>query len=249
MWDLIFLKPMLNVLITLYSVLGHNFGVAIIVFTILVRIITLPLTWKQMRASRVMAGLQPKLQELQKRCAKDKQRLSQETFKLYREAGISPLGCLLPMLAQLPVWIALYQSIMRAMVNMADLDKYLYSWDIVRRAVPLSPDFLWLNLSRPDSYYVLPVIVAATTWIQQKMMTPAATDPQQRSMSNIMLWMMPVMFGFFTLSFPSGLALYWVVSNIAGAVIQYLYTGWGGLQPYFRPKGVVSSQPDPRDKK
>lgn len=250
MWDLIFIQPMLNVLIVFYSVLFHNFGLAIIAFTILIRLITLPLTLKQLRSSKAMTALQPKIQELQKRYAKDKQRLSQEMMKLYREGGINPLGCILPMLVQLPVWIALYQSIMLSLAanRLDQLVAKLYSWSIVQQSIPLSPDFLWLNLSRPDSLYLLPLIVAGTTWMQQKMITPSAADPQQKSMSNIMVWMMPVMFGLFTLQFPSGLALYWVVSNTVGIVIQYFVTGWGGLQPLLRAKPAVSSKQDPQGK-
>lgn len=240
MWDSILLKPILNVLIVFYSWLFDNFGLAIIALTILIRLVTLPLTLRQLRASKAMTSLQPRIQELQKKYAKDKQRLSQEMMRLYREAGVSPLGCLLPMLIQLPIWIALYQSIMQVLGNSANLDKYLYSWSIVREALPVSPHFLWLDLSSTDRYFLLPIIVAGSTWIQQKMTTLPAADPKQQSMSSMMLYMMPVMLGLFALQFPSGLALYWMMSNVVGIIIQYFVTGWGGLEPFFRARRAVS---------
>lgn len=232
LWNILLLKPMLNFLMVLSSLLFHNFGLAIVVFTIIIRLITLPLTLKQLRVSRAMSSLQPKLQALQKQYVKDRQRLAQETAKLYREAGVSPLGCLMPMLIQLPIWIALYQSIIHAVRGTAEVSQYLYSWPIVQEAVQnLNPSFLWLNLGVPDRLYVLPLIVVATTWMQQKMITTPAADPKQQSLSSMMLWMMPLMLGFVSLAFPSGLALYWVISNLVGIVIQYFITGWGSLLP------------------
>ncbi len=238
---------MLNVLIVFYAIFFHNFGLAIIIFTILTRLIMLPLTMKQLHATKKLAELQPKLQEIQKQYAKDKDKLAKETTKLYKESGINPLGCLLPMLIQLPIWIALYQSILHAMGS--DLSKYLYSWGIVQHAVgpemKVELGFLWLNLGHPDPYYLLPFIVAGTTWAQQKMVATTATDPTQRTMNTVMLWMMPLMFGFFTLQFPSGLALYWVISNIVSIIMQYFVTGWGGLAHPFGIKLPVGKKEVP----
>lgn len=234
LWNAIILEPILNSLIALCSILGGNFGLAIIVFTVVVRVALLPLTIRQTRSTKVMQELQPKLQELQKKYTKDQQKLQQEMVKLYREAGVNPLGCLWPLLIQLPIWIALYQSIMQALAatpeNLLNLSQHLYSWDLVMRAVPLNERFLWLQLSRPDPNLILALLVGATMWVQQKMVTPPAADPRQQSVNNMTLLMMPLMFALFTLSFPSGLALYWVVSNVIGVVIQYFVGGgWGYL--------------------
>jgi YidC/Oxa1 family membrane protein insertase len=182
-----------------------------------------------------MQSLQPKMQEIQKKYAKNQQKLQQEMMKLYKEAGVNPLGCLWPMLIQLPIWIALYQSIMQALAatpeNLLSLSQHLYSWAAVGQAVPLNEKFLWLHLSRPDPNLILAILVGGTMWVQQKMVTPPATDPRQQSMTSMTTLMMPLMFGLFTLSFPSGLALYWVVSNIIGIIIQYFVSGgWGYLR-------------------
>lgn len=225
----------MNSLIALCSILGGNFGLAIIVFTVVVRLALLPLTLRQTKSTKLMQELQPKLQELQKKYAKDQQKLQQEMVKLYREAGVNPLGCLWPLLIQLPIWIALYQSIMQSLAatpeNLLNLSQHLYSWDLVARAVPLNEHFLWLRLSKPDPNLILALLVGITMWVQQKMVTPPAADPRQQSVNNMTLMMMPLMFALFTLSFPSGLALYWVVSNIVGIVIQYFVGGgWGYLR-------------------
>lgn len=165
-------------------------------------------------------------------------------MRLYREAGVNPLGCLWPMLVQFPIWIALYQSIMRALAatpeDLISLSQHLYSWAVVHQAVPLKEKFLWLNLGQPDNTLLLAVLVAGTMWIQQKMVTAPAADPRQQSMNNMTLVMMPLMFGLFTLQFPSGLALYWVVSNIIGIAIQYFMGGWGYLfgRPATKPAPV-----------
>ena len=232
-WDLIAIQPMTNTLIALANGLFGSFGLTIIIFTIIVRLVTLPLTIKQLRATKAMQSLQPKIAELQKKYAKDKQKLSQEQMKLYRESGMSPAGCVVPMLIQMPIWIALYQSIMKVLAvtpeGFLGLSQYLYSWPVVYSALPLGDTFLWLNLARPDSLLLLPILVGGTMWVQQKMVTPVSSDPAQQAQGRMMLWMMPILFAFLTLQFPSGLALYWVTSNIIQIVIQYFLSGWGPL--------------------
>lgn len=232
-WDLIILEPTLNSLVWLYSVLFGSFGLTIIAFTIVVRGAMYPLTIKQTHATRAMQSLQPKLTELQKKYAKDRQRLGQEQMKLYKESGVSPAGCMLPMLVQMPVWIALYQSIIRVLAvspeDFLNLSQYLYSWPVVYSVLPLNNHFLWLDLTTGNT--ILALLVGASMWLQQKMVTPVTTDPKQQSQSRMMLWMMPMMFTFLSMQFPSGLALYWVVSNVITIVIQYFVTGWGGLVP------------------
>ncbi len=233
LWNQLILEPLLNGLIVLYAGLFQNFGLTIIMLTIIVRLVLLPLTLKQLHSSRAMQLLQPKMQELQKKYAKNRQKLQQETMKLYREAGVNPMGCLLPLVIQLPIWIALYQSIIRGLAVTPDalleLSQHLYSWSVVHQMVPLEESFLWLNLAERDPYFILPVLVAGTMWVQQKMITTSTADPRQQSMSRMMLWMMPIMFGYLTTMFPSGLAIYWVTMNIVGIVTQYFVTGWGGL--------------------
>jgi len=233
-WDLIILNPMINVLIVLSSYLFNSFGLTIIVLTIITRAAMYPLTLKQLRASRKMQEIQAQVAEIRKKYAKDKQKAAQEQMRLFKESGVSPAGCVLPMLVQFPVWIALYQSIIRVLAmapeDFLSLSRHLYSaWTSVFSQVPLESQFLWLDLALPDRWLLLPILVGGTMWLTQKMMISHTADPQQQAQSQMMLWMMPMMFAFLTLTFPSGLALYWVTSNIIQIVMQYFVTGWGPL--------------------
>jgi len=223
------IRPMLNALLFLYYYLGQNFIVAIAALTLLLRLITSPLQIKQVRSSRDMAAVQPRLAELQKKYAGDKEKLVAEQQKLYKEAGVSPLGGCLPTLIQFPIWISLYQSINSLLADtpleLMNLGKNVYaSFAAVTEIIPLQSHFWWLNLAKPDpSPFILPVLVAGTMWLQQKMMTrtTASADPQQASMNQTMQLMMPLMFGYFTTQFSSGLAIYFVISNVIGIVVQW----------------------------
>ena len=236
-WNLVIIQPMINSLVLLYSLLASNFGLSVIVFTIVVRFILVPLTIKQSRQMKVMSSLQPKLKEIQSRHANDKAKASSETMKVYKEQGINPIGCLGPMFIQFPIWIGLYQAILQTVPStpesLVGLSRHLYSWlPSVHEVIPLNSDFLWLNLALPDPI-VFPILVAASMWVMQKMTMMPSPDPRQASTNRMMLWMMPLMFGFFTTTFPSGLALYWVVSNVIGVLIQGLVTGWEPLTSMF----------------
>jgi len=237
-WDLIALQPVINVLIVLTHYLFSKFGLAIIALTIVVNVCMYPLTMKQLKATQAMQSLQPKIAELQKKYGKDRQKLAQEQMRLYKESGMNPAGCLLPMLVQMPIWIALYQSIIRVVAwtpeDFLGLSQYLYSWPIVYSILPLGNEFLWFNLATPDT--VLAILVAGSMWLQQKMAMPTTADPRQQAQGRMMLWMMPLMFGFLCLSFPSGLALFWVTSTVIRVVMQYYMTGWGGLAKVAIPK-------------
>ena len=239
-WHLIIANPILNVLIVLSHVLYGQFGLAIIALTIIVRLVSWPLNKRQLKSTKAMQDMQPKLQELQKKYGKNKQKLQQEMMKLYKEAGVNPLGCLWPMLIQFPIWIALYQAIMSALAttpeHLLNLAHRLYSWEMVSQAIPLSSQFLGLDLGQTALQagalgLLLAIIVGGTMWVQQKMTSAPSVDPRQGATQRMMTLMMPLMFGFFTLMFPSGLALYWAVSNIIGIVTQYFFTGgWGYLK-------------------
>ncbi len=241
--------PMTNLLVLLSRMAFGSFGLAIIIFTLVMRGITWPLTQAQLRSTRAMQAVQPRIQEIQKKY-KDPQRRSEETMKVYRESGVNPLGCIWPMLVQMPIWIALYQSIRMTLgstpESLVDLSQRLYSWSYLRTAVPLENQFLGLDMgaiTQTQGFLgiLLAVLVGASMWVQQRMTTPAnpSMDPQQQSMNNMMLWMMPLMFGYFTLQFPSGLALYWVATSVVSIVLQYMYMGPGN----FDWRRIVSLSP------
>jgi YidC/Oxa1 family membrane protein insertase len=231
-WNLL-LQGMVNVLLFLYNVLGHNFAISITVFTVLVRLLTLPLTLPAQRSAKVQQELQPEIEQIRKKYAKDKEKQTQAMMELYQERGVNLyMGCL-PMLLQLPIMFAFYQSIVKALANtplqMISLGKFASA--SLSQLVPLGSRFLWLDLGYPDPKFILPILVVATTWIQQKMATTPSTDPQAASMSQSMQITMPLMLGYFAMVSASGLAIYFVISNLVGMVIQYFISGWGSLLP------------------
>ena len=260
-WNAVIIGPMINSLVLLYTICLDNFGLSILVFTVLVRFAMMPLTVKQSRQMKAMGALSPKLKDIQQRYSKDRQRTSQETMKLYKEAGVNPLGCLGPMFIQLPIWIGLYQAILRVLPSQPEslvgLSTHLYSWlPSVNEAIPINRTFLGLDLALPNPI-ILPILVGVSMWAMQKMTMMPAADPRQESTNRMMLWMMPLMFGFFTTTFPSGLALYWIVSNVVGIVIQGFVTGWDplvsivkfgrGQEPEDEPPAIEPEKETPDD--
>jgi YidC/Oxa1 family membrane protein insertase len=254
-WELIIQQPITNILIVMSHYLADNFGLAVIALTVIVNLILLPLTMSQIRSSKMMQDMQPKLAELQKKYAKDKQKLAQEQMKLYKESGVKPAGCALTLIIQMPVWIALYQAIMLALAvapeGLLNLAKYLYSWDVVYSSLPLSRNFLGMDLALPN--IILALLVGATMWLQQKMSMTPQTDPRQAQQANMMLWMMPLIFAYMALNFPTGLSLYWVTSSVFRIILQYRVTGWGGLrkqvpQPVDSDRKYVKLEADQKKK-
>jgi YidC/Oxa1 family membrane protein insertase len=228
LFDTLLVNPLTN-LFVLMSTLTGNAGIGVILLTIFIRIVTLPPTIRQMHTTRMMAALQPRMAEIQKRY-KDPRRRSQEQMKLYKDAGVNPLGCFSGMLIQFPILIALYQTFSRAVgeapESLISLHDRLYSWEYLREGLPLNSEFLWLHLGKADPI-ILPVLVAATTYILQKVTMLPAADERARAQASMMNLMMPLLFGWITISLPSGLGLYYVLSNVIGVVLQYLYVGRG----------------------
>jgi YidC/Oxa1 family membrane protein insertase len=248
MWDL-FISLFVNVLIWIYDVVGNNFGLAIILFTILIRIVTWPLNAQQMKGAAAMQNLQndKEWQAIQKKYAKDREKLAQEQMRVYREKGINPFSSCLPTLIQFPIIIALYQSIIRALASTPlELLKLSRSISLpnVSELIPLNSSFLWMDLGRPEAVLIfgigiptLAIIVAITTYIQAKLTMPTSATPgdQSAAMSSMMSIYMPLLLGYFALTFASGLSVYFITSNILG-IVQYAMQGkanWRNLLPKF----------------
>lgn len=242
LWLEVIMRPMINSLALLYQLLFFNFGLSIILFTILIRLAMIPLTIRQTRQMKKMQTIQPKLKVIQEKYKGKKgdarRQMSTETMGLYKNAGVSPVGCLGPMIIQMPIWIGFYRAILRTMPStpegMANLSGLFYGWNPAIASVPFNSQFLGISLVDLVSAaavpwnYALPVLVGASMFLQQKMTTIPTSDPRQRQTNQMMLWMMPIMFGAFTWQFPAGLAVYILFSNIVGVVIQYYV---GGKQP------------------
>jgi YidC/Oxa1 family membrane protein insertase len=260
MWDAIIITPFVNVLLLIYM-LVKNFGIAIILFTILIRVITHPLTVQQLKGTTAMQELQKdkRWKEIQEKYKDDKEKLSQEQLKLYKELGINPLGSCLPTLIQFPLIIGLYQSIIRAMaatpLGLIDLQSHLYPGLIkLANLVPLGNHFLWFDLASPEKLIIpglsfgipiLAIVVVATTYLQSKLMTPPSADPndQGAAIARSMNLTMPLLMGWMALTLASGLSLYFLVSNLFG-IGQYAMLGkvnWRNLLP--KPKQAVVPKP------
>lgn len=235
-WTEVFIRPMVNALLLLDFFVG-NFGITIIVFTIVIRLLMFPLTLRQMRISKGMSALQPEIRRLQQRFGQDRQRLQQETTKLYREAGVNPLGCAGPMVAQMPIFIALFYALYAVMPagpeGLLALTQHLYSWlPPVFARVPVERHFLWFDLALSDPFppyqgALLPILVGFTMWLQQRVTPTPVTTPEQASMNRMMTIVMPLLFGYMTFFFPAGLAVYWTASNAIGIAMQSAYSLWG----------------------
>jgi YidC/Oxa1 family membrane protein insertase len=273
MWDLI-LNPFITTLTFLYQVLFNDIVLAIIVFTILIRLLTYPLTAQQQRSMKAQQELQPEIKKLQEKYKNDREKLNQETMRLYREKGINPLGGCLPLLIQLPILIGLYQAIIHALaatpLQLIDLSgRFLLPG--LDHLVPLNNMWLGMDLTQapganPVYAYAFPVIVLVTSWLQSKIMTPTPPPSsngeedkpnQAQAMTQSMTTVMPLMFGFFSLSFSVGLSIYFIVSNIIG-IVQYALQGkvdWRNLIPgrsappvQAGAKGAGSKSPRPKAK-
>ncbi len=242
MWNTLILQPMINALLLIYQFLGagpNAFGWAIIIFTVLVRLITLPFTYQSMKSSMIMQELQgsKKWKKIQEKYKDDRQKLAEEQMKLYQEKGYNPFSGCLPTLLNLPIILGLYQAIIRTMaatpVQLLDLSKLIYPITPTS-LIPLNSTFLYMNLGQPERLVLpfldgisflqggiplLAIVVAVTSYFQSKLTTPTtSTDQQGSGMMQMMTIYMPLIMGYLAFTFSSGLAVYLVVSNFLGII-------------------------------
>lgn len=230
-WDPYFVYPLSWLMTTIAEALGNSYGLAIIIVTILLRILILPLMIKQTKSTKAMQAIQPEMQAFrEKYSAKDQQtqqKLQQETMALFQKHGVNPLAGCLPIFIQMPILIGFYHAIIRTPQINPDIDPAQYGH--------YDPQvFLWFELGSADPYFILPLVAGATTYIQQKMMM--VTDNPQMKM---MLYLMPIMIMAFAAFFPAALALYWVIGNIFMIVQTYFITG-PNVGKEKQPKGAKS---------
>lgn len=214
-WNKYFVLPMSSVLIFFAGLFKGDFGLSIVVVTLIVRLILLPLNVKQIRSSKAMQDIQPQIKELQaKHSSKDaatQQKLQQETMALFQKNGVNPLAGCLPIFVQMPVLIAMYHAIMRTQEIEGNT-------------------FLWFALDSPDK--ILPILAGLATFGQQKLMMAGNTTAQNPTMT-AMLYLMPIMITIFAFFFPAALALYWVVGNTFMVAQTLLIRG-----PMLKDKGT-----------
>ncbi|MDQ3008770.1 MAG: YidC/Oxa1 family membrane protein insertase [bacterium] len=232
-----------RLLVILNSATG-NLGLAIILFTILIRSIVLPLSLPSIKAQKRIQELQPEIKQLKAKHGKDKKAYQVAQMELYKKYNVNPLAGCLPQLLQIGVLFFLYQA----------LNNFLNQ--PVIEGVTINPQFLWLNLTSPDALYIIPVLAALTQLVLSLMIIPATETPDvvpnnskkkkvveankkeedvaemAASMQQQMMYIMPLMTGFIALSFPAGLGLYWIASTLFSIAQQYFLSGPGGIVTY-----------------
>jgi YidC/Oxa1 family membrane protein insertase len=236
---------LLELLAQLHQLTG-NLGWSILTFTLLIKLLFVPLSIPSMKSQKKMKELQPELNKLKKLHKDDKKSLQVAQIELYKKHNINPLSGCLPQIVQLVLLIVLYQVLI-SFVSKTEVNGML-----------INPSFFWLNLTKPDPLYILPVLAGLTQLFLSVMILPGGETPDiipndskdkklveankkeedtaemAATMQKQMLFMMPIMTAFIALRFPSGLALYWVASTVLSIVQQYFMSGWGGLETYTR---------------
>ena len=235
LWQTFVVWPLAKALIWLNDFLlglgvRYSWGFAIILFTVIIKVITLPLTITQIRGMQAQREIQPKIQELQKKYGKDREKLSQEQMKLYQEAGVNPLSGCLPLVVQMPILFGLYSALV-ALGPMLEDARFFWIPNLgfpeYTKGLSWIPEnFQAGNYYILFAYLVLPALLVVSQFIMQKWMTPATPDTggMAGGMTKQLGLMMTFMFGFFTLQVPAGLTLYWVTSNLLQMGQQWLIT-------------------------
>ena len=239
-----------NILIFIYQFVGHSFGIAIILLTVLIRLVTWPLNAQQMKGAKAMQELQNDKEWLaiQKKYAKDREKLAQEQMRIYRERNINVFGSCLPTLIQFPILFALIPSITYAIgsypLSILKLSKSLDAFGLqdVVSLIPLNSKFLGIDMGLPEKTLIfgvgvplLAITVALTTFIQTKLTMPPTANPNDQSAATtkMMSIYMPIMLFMFSLNYAAGLSVYFVASNIL-SIVQYAMMGkvnWRNLLP------------------
>lgn len=182
-----------------------SYALAIIMFTLLLKLVLYPLSYKQMHSMKKMQEIQPEVKKIQAKYKKNPEKANQAIMEIYKENKVNPMSGCLPLLVQMPIIIALFQA----------LRDFQYA--------DLGSSFLWIpHLKNPDPYYIIPVIVGLTTYLQTKLTSPAGGDDAMAGTQKTMLYIMPIFIAYVSIKFPAGLGLYWIFFSVFGT-LQQLY--------------------------
>jgi YidC/Oxa1 family membrane protein insertase len=234
LWNEVILNPMTNGLLWLYDVLGNNFVLALSVFTVIVRVLTLPLNIRQQKSMLKTQEMQPQIKAIQEKYRDNPQKMQEEFVKIGYNPAETLSGCL-PLVIQMPILFGLYRAIFFLLGStpqaLFELTERAYDSIDLASLLPVDNRFLWLNLGQPDPLLVLPILVFVTMFLQQKLLSPQTKKPEPgkknqkpdptAQMNQTMQYTMPIMFGFFSLQFSAGLSIYFVLANIIG-----IFQGW-----------------------
>lgn len=254
LWNSLLVHPIMNLTLFAYSIV-RDFGLAVIFVTIAIRLALYPLYVTQIRSQRAMQEVAPAMEELKRKYGKDRQRFSQEQMKLYSERGINPAAGCLPLLLQMPLLIALYNSLLQLGCGLGPPPNNLcpglthemvesFRYSFIPNPIPpdggLDTTAHWLpwisrGLQHPDPLFILPVLAGLVQLVASVMAMPAKTvksdDPAQR-MTQSMAYTFPLITVVIGAQFPAGLTLYWIATTLFQIVQQYFVSGWGQLPKY-----------------
>jgi YidC/Oxa1 family membrane protein insertase len=267
-FKIILTQPLANGLVLFYNIFGHNLGIATILFSSALFLITRPLSKPQMDSMKKIREIQPLIDKLKKKYGKDQVGFSKAQAELYKQKGINPgAGCVFQII-QLVVLITFYQVFATSLSNDADsiikLNALLYQPLKIAANSTLNTNFLYLNISQPDVFnipgipFALPglflILATIAQFLSIKITTPfveaeekvakatkSQTDDMQLAMSSSMMYTVPLMTLYFGYKFPSGLALYWLIFSIGTVWAQVNSSGWGSLTPFIRRLGLIQS--------
>ncbi|KAK9755209.1 hypothetical protein RND81_01G009700 [Saponaria officinalis] len=234
----------------------YSYGFAIILLTVVVKLATLPLTKQQVESTLAMQNLQPKIKAIQERYAGNQERIQLETSRLYKQANVNPLAGCLPTLATIPVWIGLYQALSNVANEGLLTEGFFWIPSLggptTIAARQSGAGISWLfpfvdghpPLGWPDTaaYLVLPVLLVASQYVSMEIMKPPQSDPSQKT-SLLVLKFLPLMIGYFSLSVPSGLSIYWFTNNVLSTAQQVWLRKLGGAKPTVseNASGIISA--------
>jgi len=193
------------IVVFLYQNVVQNYGVVIILLTVIVRIVLTPLTLSQTKSMAKMQKMQPKLKEIQKAYKGDKQKIQEKTMEFYKQNNVNPLAGCLPLLLQMPIFFALFRTLREPTERVTDIVG--------------SFEFLWMNLNWPDPYFIMVILMVVTMFLSTRMTN---TDPKQSTITYIM----PVVFGFISITLPAGILVYWATTNVWTIGQQWLVNKW-----------------------
>lgn len=230
-WNQFIYQPLFNLLIFLSKLMFNNLGLGIVALTVLVRLVSIPLTLPTIRFSQKMQHLRPQMEELKKKYGSDKKKMMEEQARLYREHGLNPLAGCLPNLIQFILIIALYNAFISSL-KVSTLNTHFLIWD----------------LTAPDKFYMLPLLAGLTQLVYSKMLLPdqppkveesaskekESVEDIAQSMQKQFFLLFPIMTVAIAWGLPSGLGLYWVLATILMIIQQYFVTGWGGLAAWLK---------------
>lgn len=253
-WNTLLVNPILNLLVVFYAVTGGNMGLAIILLTLVIRAVLIPVVLPSIKNMKKQRDLQPEINKLKKKYKHDKKKQAEKQMELFKKHGLNPASGCFTQIIMLIVLIALFNVIRKFSVdiNLQEINNVIYFIGLkFAEGVSVNTQFFYMDLAKPDPYFIVPVIAGIFQFFASKMMqpyveagekaakkTPDKSDDLAYNMQHQMLYLMPVLTVMIGARLPSGVALYILTTTIFSVIQQYFVSGWGGLKPWLTKLGL-----------